>query len=489
MLTDENRLGMQLPVNVTLNGKVIPGFMLSHQFAHAAYAYYSSNFSEAAILTHDGSEPGTAYWGGMYYYGEGNALYSVAPHYLSMGNLYERIAFLLNLGYDTGAGKLMGLAPWGEPVFFDEAFVGNWQDGFDAPIYDDSDVAQFIPDWISDKRHPLLYRWLVHCLRQALEKNYDMNYLGNTDEILKPINANLAASTQKLIEETLLKATDVQAQLQANLGRPTKNLCMSGGVALNCPANTDMLNRSSFNNIFVPPAVSDGGLSIGSALAVTHNIFDIQRPDKLLNAAECAYLGLQHDESEVLEALKKFSGKVVVTKVDKAFEHAACMLSNNKLVAWFDGRSETGPRALGHRSILAHPGHKDNWRRVNHVKGRELWRPFAPAVLQEYAEEWFKDGPIPSPFMLFTAQVLNNQLPAITHADGSSRIQTVNVGDGAYYELIKLFHELTGIPVVMNTSYNGPGEPIVETPIEALTLFQSTDLDALFFQNYMIEKM
>jgi carbamoyltransferase len=164
---------MSLPVMVVIDGKKISGFLLSHQFAHAAYAYYSSGFDDAAVFTHDGSEPGTAYWGGMYFYGEGNALYLVAPHYLSIGHLYERIAFLLNLGYDSGPGKLMGLAPWGEPSFFDQAYVGNWFDGAKAPVVDlDANVKAAIPAWISDERHPLLFKWLCHCLSVAKKNGY-----------------------------------------------------------------------------------------------------------------------------------------------------------------------------------------------------------------------------------------------------------------------------------------------------------------------------
>ncbi|UTW51651.1 carbamoyltransferase [bacterium SCSIO 12827] len=487
VLSDENRFGMQVPVTVQVEGRAIPGFMMSHQFAHAAYAFFASDFDAAAIMTHDGSDPGTSYWGGMYYYGEGTNLYSVAPHFLSAGNLYERIAFLLNLGYDTGAGKLMGLAPWGKPRFYDPAFVGNWFDGLQAPIVEPGEkAAAAIPDWITDERHPLLYRWLCHCLNQAETEGYDFDPLGDTDRILEPINADLAASTQHLIEEILLRAAESHAVLQDRLGRPTPNLCLSGGVALNCPANSVLSNKSPFEHLFVPPAVSDRGLSIGGALAVTHNIFAVPRPKRKLDARECAYLGPARSNEEVQAALTRFADDIIATELTEYCDVAAKMLAENKVIAWYDGRSETGPRALGHRSILAHPGHDENWRRVNAIKGREHWRPFAPAVLEEDAGEWFEECPIPSPFMLFTARVKNDRLPAITHVDGSSRIQTVSESEGAYFHVISAFKTLTGLPVVMNTSLNGPGEPIVETPDEALLLFLNTDLDALFFPGVMV---
>ncbi|PIW30972.1 MAG: carbamoyltransferase [Rhodospirillales bacterium CG15_BIG_FIL_POST_REV_8_21_14_020_66_15] len=490
VLNDEHRLGMQLPIKLRLESRVIPGFLVAHHFAHAAYAFYSTNFYSAAILSHDGSMPETAYWGGMFYYGEENKLYAVAPHYLSAGNLYERVAFLLNLGFDTGAGKLMGLAPWGKPTFFDPAFVGNWHDGFSAPLSEDPlpDGVR-IPDWIHDDRHPLLYRWLRHCFIQAGRLGYDFGPLGNTDLALAPINTDLAASTQKLLEEVLLRAVEIQYDLQAAMSRPTENLCLTGGVALNCPANSAIFNRSRFREVSALPAVSDGGLSIGGALAVCHNVFNEPRPRRSMDARECAYLGRAYSDSVIADALEKFAASVIVETPPNAAAVAATDLARNEVVAWFDGRSETGPRALGHRSILAHPGIKENWERVNRIKGRELWRPFAPVVQEDQAQDYFEGAPIPSPFMLFTAMVRDpEKLPAITHVDGSSRIQTVTASDGEYFRVLEEFYSRTGVPVLMNTSLNGPGEPIVETADDAIRLFISSDLDVLYLNGRRLTK-
>lgn len=489
-LTESSRLGMQLPITVTLRHRTVPGFMISHHYAHAAYAFYSGNFENSAVFSHDGSLPETAYWSGMFYYGEGTKLYPVAPHFLSGGNLYERVAFLLNLGYDTGAGKLMGLAPWGKPTFFDPAFVGNWHDGFSAPRVDGPlPEGTSIPDWIHDSRHPLLYRWLSHCLIKAGRMGYDMAPLGDTDSMLAPINADLAASTQKLLEEILKRAISVQHELQIKMGRPTSALCLTGGVALNCPANSILFNQSPFQEVSILPAVSDGGLSIGGALAVCHNILGEPRPHHTMNALECAYLGRNYVAEDDAKAIAEYSTQITVESLDDPAAAAAADLAQNAIVAWYEGRSEAGPRALGHRSILAHPGIKENWERVNALKGRELWRPFAPVVLESEADKYFEGVPIPSPFMLFTAQVKDpDKLPAITHVDGSSRIQTVSALDGAYFRVLEEFFSLTGTPVLMNTSLNGPGEPIVESAKDALRLFTSSDLDALYLNGKRVSK-
>ncbi|MAN80258.1 MAG: carbamoyltransferase [Rhodospirillaceae bacterium] len=488
VLSDDNAGGMQLPITANILGREIPGFLLSHHYAHAAYAYYASNFEDAAVFSHDGSLPTRGYECGMYYYGRGNRLYSVAPHYLSIGNLYERIAFILNLGYDTGAGKLMGLAPWGKPAFYDPRFVGNWHDGLQAPMPEGTAPAdKYVPDWITEDRHPLLYRWLVHCLRTADAQGYDLEPLGDTDRMLAPINVDLAASTQLLFEEIHLRAVAAQHQVQQRLDCATDNLCLTGGTALSCPTNTRLFNESPFTEMFVPPAVSDGGLSIGAALAVTHNTLDVPRPRRTLDATECAYLGRAYGPEDFQDAIDAFRDRIEVHNTENAVEDAARALAANLVVGWFDGRSETGPRALGHRSILAHPGPKENWERVNRIKKRELWRPFAPVVLEEDAAEYFTKSPIPSPFMLFTADVKTpDDLAAITHADNSARIQTVTAADGRYYEVVKRFRDLTRVPVLMNTSFNGPGEPVVETPRDAIGAFLACELDVLYLADRKI---
>jgi carbamoyltransferase len=481
----DDRVAQYLPVETTVLGRQIPGFLFSHHYAHATYAFHSSPFDEAAVFTLDGSLPTTMYENGMFYYGTGNRCVPVHPHFLTCGHLYERVAFLMNLGMQAGPGKLMGLAPYGNPVFFDDRFVGNW---FDGNRLEDDNPDTEVPKWPTDKRHWLLVKWLRHCMAEARKRGYDLAPLGDLSNILAPINIDLAASTQLLIEETLLKATTVQQMMLAKAGLKTSNLCMSGGIALNCPANSRIYREGPYDNVHVPPAVHDGGLSIGAALGVYHDILDWPRSGPSVSGSASAYLGVPMPETEIDAAIAAAGDAVVVERPDDITTHAAEALTEDQVIGWFQDRSEIGPRALGHRSIMARPDRSDNWTRVNRVKGRENWRPLAPAVLAEHAETYFSGCPFPSPYMLFTAHVSKAGLPAITHVDGSARIQSVNEDCGLYRIVLEKFHERTGIPIVMNTSLNGPGEPIVETPEDALNFFQRSSLDVLYLGPYVVTK-
>ena len=312
--------------------------------------------------------------------------------------------------------------------------------------------------------------------------------LGNAAKIMEKINVDIAASTQKLFEASMLRAAGALHDLATRIGRPTTNLCLTGGAALNCPTNSMLGRDSGFTDVLVTPSVHDGGLSTGAALALTHNVLGIARPERKLDAAENAYLGVPPDDSATESALSRLpQGARIQRGVDSA-KRAAEYLADNKIVGWFQGRSEIGPRALGHRSILANPRYAENWNRVNQIKKREHWRPFAPAVLLDRASEWFAGIQLPSPYMLFTAQVLKDDIPAVTHVDGSARVQTVDRANDRFFSLITHFGELTGLPVVLNTSFNGPGEPIVERAEEAVRLFFESELDVLFVGDAEITK-
>lgn len=479
-LSDDARFGMHVPARVKLKGREIPGLVFSHHYAHAASAYYMSNYSEAAILSHDGSLPMTGYWGGMIYYGEGNKLWPLAPHYLGSGFLYERVAVLLGLGHDTGPGKLMGLAPYGKPVFFDERFSGNIVDG-DWSGHNHTSCE--LPDGVGAGRSGQLENWLQHCLGEAKARGYDFEPLGDTSRILEPINADIAASTQKLLEDTIVKSAAGAASLMSELNLPTENLCMTGGVALNCPANSLVFQENLFKNLSVAPFVHDGGIAIGAALAFAHNVQDVDRPQRTMDVVQNAYLGQHMENDKITAALADLPENIVVERNLDTAKRAAGRLARNEIVAWFDGRSEIGPRALGHRSILSDARQAENWERVNWIKYREEWRPFAPAVLIEDCNEWFTGAPVPSPYMLFTAQVKGDGIPAVTHVDGSARIQTVDESNGQFRQLLVEFKKLTGTPVIMNTSFNGPGEPIIETPEQA-RFFAQSKLDALYIGDF-----
>ncbi|MBV8245453.1 MAG: hypothetical protein JOZ38_06005 [Candidatus Eremiobacteraeota bacterium] len=456
------RKAFHVPIRLTLGDRTIPGILVSHHLAHAAYAFFESDFDRAAILTHDGARDPHSYAAGMFYYAEGTKLVPMTPHYLAIGNLYDVVAERIGLSATAGAGKLMGLAAYGSPDFFDEKFVGN--------LFD------------TNERSP--QDWLDTAFAEARNRGYDMSALGIRDRMTEPINANVAASVQRIFEESLLKAVDALASVLKIVGKSTDRLCLSGGTALNCPANTRVYEESAFNRPFVPPGVADSGLALGSAYVLYHCLLEQPRK-KPATDADRKYLSFSYDTQEIEAELRRFSG-IVFEKVDCPERDAAEAIAENRVIAWFDGRAELGPRALGHRSILADARDAANWDRVNRIKGREWWRPLAPAVLASDYHECFSSAPPISPYMLFNADVVCDAVPAVTHVDGTARIQTVDEHDGAFFRLLNFFKDITGTSIVLNTSFNGPGEPIVETPKNALDCFVARGLDALYIGGFRV---
>ncbi|HVY26657.1 MAG TPA: carbamoyltransferase C-terminal domain-containing protein [Polyangiaceae bacterium] len=456
------RQGFHYPVTVRVAGHDLPGYFIAHHMAHAASNFYQSGFDQAAILTHDGYADGRGYLSGMFFWGEGHRIRPITPHHLIVGALYENVGIRLGMGDVGPPGKLMGLAAYGRPRFFDRRFVGNQYDWLQAQL--DTNV------------------WLKHCLELAGEMGYDLEPFGKSDQVLAPINVDIAASTQKLFEETYLVAVDAVAKVIEKVGARTDNLSLSGGCALNCPSNSRLFRESRFRNLFVEPGCDDSGLAIGAASWLYHNVLDQPLPERTAPARADPYLGIKATGSAdiIQAAIHAVGDQVHFTICPDAAESAAEDLAADKVIGWFEGRSEIGPRALGHRSVLADPRQGANWERVNLLKGREKWRPFAPAVLESEAETWFQGLPRRSPYMLFTGTVRSHDLPAITHADGSARVQTVDSSCGEFFRVIQHFFAKTGIPVVLNTSFNGPGEPIVETPDNALRFLLHSKLDALY---------
>ncbi len=467
--SEEISQGFHYPAAVTLFGRKIPAYIFGHHYAHAAYAFFSSSYHDAAIISHDGAGGGVGYGSGMFYYGKDNRLFPITPHNLFAGNIYDEVGMKIGFDEAGAAGKLMGLSAYGKPRFYEPGWAANWYD--------------------LDKAAPSV--WIDLCIEKAKRMGYDMAPFGKKDQILAPVNIDFAASTQKLIEEIMLRAASVFQDVFLNSGqKPTPNLCLTGGIALNCPANTRLFNESPFSAIHVPPAVGDMGLSIGSALALYHNVMGNPRAVPEAVGPELGYLGLRkHSTREAIAgAVEKFKDQLIVETCDLSFKKAAEDLAQNRVIGWFEGRSEVGPRALGHRSIISNPTIAENWKRVNKIKGREWWRPFAPAVLQEKITDYFFGTQMPSYYMLLNADVKVNNLPAITHADRSSRIQSVTKESGNFYHLLSEFDRLTGIPVVMNTSFNGPGEPIVETPEHAIQFLLKSELDVLYFDGYRLQR-
>jgi len=461
------RMGFHYPVTVKLRGQDIPGYIVDHQMAHAASAFYISGYDASAIITHDGFGNGADHKAGMFCLGLGEHILPIAPNHMVLGSFYHAVAASLGLGVVGAPGRLMGLAPYGAPRFFRHDFVGNW---FDIQQRFDKDLTQ---------------AWLSHCLAQARSQGLDLASFGDRGAATERINADIAASTQKIFEETYLESAFVLASILNREDLPRTNLCLSGGCALNCPSNTRLLREGPFENVFVPPHCADDGLSIGAALYLHHNVMGHKVDPTSARLNSTPYLGREIDLDQIAKTVKG-DPRVRVSEPDDPVPFTASALNENKIVAWFQGRSECGPRALGHRSLLANPTHAQNWQRLNEIKRRESWRPFAPMVLEEKAGDWFHGAPNPSPYMLFTGQVRSERIPAVTHVDMSARVQTVSAACGPIYDVIRNFDEKTGVPLVLNTSLNGPNEPIVETPEQAVDFTVTRKVDLLMIGPYAV---
>jgi carbamoyltransferase len=465
VVSDRLRYGFHIPIKVVLDGHSIPGYAIHHHLAHAANSYYSSDFVEAAIMTHDGFGLLPGYHSGMYYLGRAEGIYPLGPHHLMAGYVYEHVSRTLGLGVVGGSGKLMGLAGYGVPRFFSRDFVGNFYD-------------------FSAKFREVSRNWVLHCRRSAQALDYDLGGYADPTQATSAVNADIAASTQQVFEATMYEAVEGLKRQLTNAHLPISNLCLSGGTALNCPSNSAIAASDLFEQVFIDPACDDSGIAVGAALAAYHSILGYPRT---LNRTT-PYLGHSYSDEEVDQALALVGSVVEVDDCLNPAVRAAADVAEGQIVAWFEGRSESGPRALGHRSILADARKLDNVGRVNAIKGREDWRPFGPAVLVEHAPDWFENVPNPSPFMLFNARVRSDLVPAVTHVDNTARLQTVDESCGMFFDVLQAFYVSTGVPVLLNTSFNGPGEPIVETPVDALRAFLTQGIDVLYLTGRRIIK-
>jgi len=468
LANDDARHGFHYPVTVNLDGRAVPGYFVAHHAAHAASTYYQSGFRNAAIFTHDGFSDGAGNLSGMFYWADEGKIFPITPHHFTVGALYEATAVQLDLGAVGAPGMLMELAAYGKPRFYDRAFVGNWYDHINTGI----------------KNYP----WKDHVVFMARNMGYDMAPVADRARITAPINADIAASTQKLFEETYLAGVETLHKVIARMGRRTSNLCLSGDAALNCPSNTRLFREGRFPNLFVEPGCDDGGLAVGVALYLFHNVFDQKLAVRPPGAAASPYMGLPISDDQIKAALEASSALVDFSPCADAADSAAQDLVEDRIIGWFEDRSEIGSRALGHRSILADPTNAQNRARVNTLKGRELWRPFAAAVLESEAAKWFGGVPDPAPYMSFTAAVRTHDAPAITQPDGTARIQTIGMANGEIGRVIEQFFAMTGMPIVLNASFNGPSEPLVETPAEAIRFLIASTLDALYMGGFRVTR-
>lgn len=468
----------------------------AHHMSHAASAFFCSPFEESAILTIDGVGEWTTAAVGV---GKGTEIKLFKeirfPH--SLGLLYSAFTAFLGFEVNEGEYKVMGMAPFGEPKYVDKVYqlihVDN-DGGFEL------DMDYFSFHYSTSKTFSNKFEELFGPPRNPKANfftpatgypSYFGPKPGNYEELGKENQyyADVAASIQTVTEEIMLKMANY-AYRETGL----KRLCMAGGVALNSVANGRIQRETPFEEIYIQPAAGDSGGSIGAALYAYHMV--LGKPRKFV--MEHAYWGEEHGNGEIEGFLKESGIRYQHFEDDeKLIERVVDRLQDGNVIGWSQGRFEWGPRALGNRSIIADPRRADMKDIVNNkIKFREPYRPFAPSIISEKVDEYF-DLPAsatqyPSRFMLYVVDVKENKreiLPAITHVDGTGRLQTVDQATAPkYHQLIRRFGEATGVPVILNTSFNVRGEPIVNTPREAFRTFSVTEMDALVLDQYLIEK-
>ncbi|MFC1606536.1 carbamoyltransferase [Candidatus Latescibacterota bacterium] len=435
-----------------------------HHKAHAASTFFLSPFEEAAILSIDG----VGEWTSTYLaQGSGTTIKKIKsvffPH--SLGSLYTTLTLYLGFKRNSDEYKVMGMSAYGKPTYYDE---------FKKIIKLSSEKLFRLDLKYFDYVYGKMKYWSQHFENifgppRKPETEFDQHYF------------DIAASLQKVFNETMVHIGNV---LFKETGE--KKLCMAGGVALNSVANGVILKECPFDDIWFQPAAYDSGASVGAALYVHHVLLGNPRKNVMRNV----YLGPGFSDDEIEEELK--SCKLTYRKSENIASETAEMLSQGKIIGWFQDRMEFGPRALGARSIIADPRTREMMDIVNmNIKHRESFRPFAPAILEEHSSEYF-DSDYPSPYMLLVYNVLpgmEKKIAAVTHVDGTARVQTVDSNSvPAYRSLIEEFYKITGVPVILNTSFNVRGEPIVTNPADAIRCFYSTGIDSLVIGNYIVDK-
>ena len=467
-----------------------------HHLSHAASAFFCSPFDEAAILTVDGVGEWTTASLGV---GRGTEIKLLKeirfPH--SLGLLYSAFTAFLGFEVNEGEYKVMGMAPFGTPRYVDKVYrlIRTGSDGsFEL------NMDYFCFHYSTEQTFNGKFEELFGPSRDPKARFFTSasgypSYFGERPSNYEQLSrqnqhyADVAASIQAVTEEILLKMAQ-HVHKETGLRR----LCMAGGVALNSVANGKILRETPFEEIYVQPSAGDGGGAFGAALYAYHGV--LGRPRKFV--MEHAYWGEEHSPGEIEKFLKENNIRYQrLEDEEKVIERVVDRLQEGKVVGWFQGRFEWGPRALGNRSILADPRRADMKDIVNtKIKFREPYRPFAPSVLAERAEEYFvlpdAASHYPARFMLYVTDVRDEKrtiIPAVTHVDGTGRLQTVRKEESPrYYRLIETFGQATGVPVILNTSFNLKGEPIVNTPQEAFNTFSRSEMDVLVLGDYVVEK-
>ncbi len=453
----------QIEKELGYKGKI---FYVQHHESHAASSFYCSGFEDATTVTVDGvGEWATTTIG----YGKGKKLDLKKeihfPH--SLGLLYSAITYYIGFKVNSAEYKVMGLAPYGEPKYVDQFREL-------ITIKDDGSFNLNMKYFTYEHGLKMTGKKIETLFGQPTRK---------PESDLTQFHKDIAASVQKITEEAMLKICKHAKEIC-----PSDNLCLAGGVALNCVANGEILRSGLFKDIFIQPAAGDAGGALGVALSIWHKKFDGQRSPRINDV----FWGTEYSDDAIRSLLDAEGLPYESLDESTLIDRVSSLLEGENVIGWFQDRMEFGPRALGNRSIIADARNKANWKKVNlKIKFREDFRPFAPTVLEENTSEYFALD-CESPYMLLVADVHPEKrevIPAVTHVDGSARIQTINEAQNPkYYNLIKAFREKTGCAVIINTSFNVRGEPIVESPEDALNCFLNTHMDYLVMGNILIEK-
>jgi carbamoyltransferase len=462
-----------------------------HHLSHAASAFFPSPFEDAVVLTMDGVGEWATTSAGL---GDGHHLTIFQeihfPH--SLGLLYSAVAYYTGFKVNSGEYKVMGLAPYGQPKYANT-------------------ILDNLIDVKPDGSYRLNMSYFDYCTGLTMTNERFAKLFGapvrSPDKLLTPFHMDVAASTQAVLDEVVLRMTRTLAKQTGS-----RNLCLAGGVALNCVANGKILRDGKFENIWIQPAAGDAGGALGAALAAVHIFEDTPRKLNGGDTMSGAFLGPSFSQADIERRLAEAGARFAVLSEDDMIERTAQALAAEQAVAWFQGRMEFGPRALGARSILGDPRSATMQKNLNlKVKYRESFRPFAPSVLREDVADWFElDSD--SPYMLIVADVrqerrramtseeealfgidklniVRSEIPAVTHVDYSARVQTVHEETNPlYYRLLRRFKALTGCSVLVNTSFNVRGEPIVCTPEDAFRCFMGNELDLLVVGNCVLAK-
>jgi carbamoyltransferase len=443
-----------------------PILFAEHHMSHAASCFLVSPYEEAAILTVDGvGEWATASFG----VGRGTQIDLFKeirfPH--SLGLLYSAFTYYLGFKVNSAEYKVMGLAPYGKPVHFDR-------------------IMKEMVHLNEDGSFKLDMKYFSYDYGLTMTNDAFADFFGGPprkpESWMNEREFDIAASVQKVCEEVVLA-------MARYIHRETKlpNLCMAGGVALNCVANGRIIRETPFKNLFVQPAAGDAGGAVG----VAHYLHNSIEKQPRTEAWTHAYLGPEYKDAEIQQYLDGHATKYRVLSDGEVAKTTARLIAEGNVIGWYQGRMEFGPRALGGRSILGDPRDPKMRDTLNmKIKFREGFRPFAPSVLADKASEWF-DIACDSPYMLLVAQVREGKrvIPAVTHVDNSARLQTVTRDENPlYYDLIAEFEKITGVPIVINTSFNVRGEPIVCTPHDAYTCFMRTNMDYLVMGHHILDK-